>query len=70
MNAVKEEAKPRWIFLVILACVLYFTSYLTRLDFNAVLADIVDNGVLSKSQAGIVSTALFFAMNCQTKCNT
>ncbi len=61
MNAVKEEAKPRWIFLVILACVLYFTSYLTRLDFNAVLADIVDNGVLSKSQAGIVSTALFFA---------
>lgn len=44
-----------------LACLLYFTSYITRLDYNAALADIVESTSLGKAEAGIASTALFFA---------
>ena len=41
--------------------VIYFISYLTRLNFNAVIAEIVSIGVMSKTDAGLVGTALFVA---------
>ena len=53
--------KARHGLLITLACVLYFTSYITRLDFNAALASIVENTAMTKSQAGLIGTALFFS---------
>ena len=53
--------KIRYRLLVALACALYFTSYITRLDFNAALASIVENTAMTKSQAGLIGTALFFS---------
>lgn len=53
--------KVKYRLLVALACALYFTSYVTRLDFNAALASIVENTPLTKSQAGLIGTALFFS---------
>ena len=41
--------------------VIYFISYLTRLNFNAVIAEIVSLGVVSKVDAGLIGTALFVA---------
>ena len=55
------RARRPYILMTALACLLYFTSYVTRLNYNASLADIVESAVLSKSEAGIVSTALFFS---------
>ena len=53
--------KVRYRLLVALACALYFTSYITRLDFNVALASIVENTAMTKSQAGLIGTALFFS---------
>lgn len=53
--------KVRYRLLVALACAVYFTSYITRLDFNAALANIVENTAMTKSQAGLIGTALFFS---------
>ena len=53
--------KVRYRLLVALACAVYFTSYITRLDFNAALANIVENTAMTKSQAGLIATALFFS---------
>ena len=63
MNEKDLTARARcpYILMTALACLLYFTSYVTRLNYNASLADIVESAVLSKSEAGIVSTALFFS---------
>lgn len=55
----KERSKK--LLLVTLACLLYFTSYITRLNFNAALADIVANTPLTNSQGGLISMALFVA---------
>lgn len=44
-----------------LLALVYFTSYVTRLNFSAVMAELTSEGtaVLTKSQAGTVGTALF-----------
>lgn len=57
----KPRAAGTYRAITALACLLYFTSYITRLDYNAALADIVENTSLGKAEAGIASTALFFA---------
>ena len=46
--------------LYILLPLLYFTSYVTRINFSAVMADMISVGVLNKEQAGIIGSALFF----------
>ena len=38
----------------------YFTSYVTRLNFNAAMAAILEEGTLTKTQAGGIGSALFF----------
>jgi len=38
----------------------YFTSYVTRLNYNAAMAAIIEDGGLDKTQAGIIGSALFF----------
>lgn len=47
--------------LIALCCLLYFTSYFTRNNFGATLAEIVEKTAITKSQAGLVGTALFVA---------
>lgn len=38
----------------------YFTSYITRLNYNAAMAAIIEEGTLTKTQAGGIGSALFF----------
>lgn len=47
--------------IILLCCAIYFVSYFCRLDFNAVMAEIIDSGTLNKEQAGMIGTALFMA---------
>ncbi len=46
--------------LCLLLSLLYFTSYVTRINFSAVMADMILEGVLNKEQAGVIGSALFF----------
>lgn len=57
-----ERARaPRYRLLIALAAMIYFTSYLTRLNYGAAIVDIVQNTSLSLTQAGSIGTALFIA---------
>lgn len=44
----------------ILLAMLYFTSYITRLNFSAVMSEMIAADVLDKTQAGVIGSALFF----------
>ena len=44
----------------ILLAILYFTSYITRLNFSAVMNEMISTSVLDKTQAGVIGSALFF----------
>ncbi len=56
------ENKPKSLvgLLCLLLSLLYFTSYVTRINFSAVMADMISVGVLNKEQAGVIGSALFF----------
>ncbi len=45
----------------ILLAMLYFTSYITRLNFSAAMTEMISVGVLDKEGAGVIGSALFFA---------
>ena len=59
-QAKQTKAKPIFTLLCLLLSALYFTSYVTRINFAAVMADMISNEVLTKSQAGLIGSALFF----------
>ena len=42
-----------------LCCVVYFVSYITRLDFRAAMSEIIRTGTLTESAAGLIGTILF-----------
>lgn len=44
----------------LLLAMLYFTSYITRLNFSAAMTEMISVGVLDKTQAGVIGSALFF----------
>lgn len=46
--------------LCLLLALLYFTSYMTRLNFSASMAEMIARGVLTKPLAGSIGSALFF----------
>lgn len=46
--------------LSVLVSALYFTSYATRINFSAVMAEMISQEVLNKEQAGIIGSAMFF----------
>lgn len=46
--------------LCLFLAMVYFTSYVTRLNFNAAMAAIIEEGILTKTQAGGIGSALFF----------
>ncbi len=45
--------------LLLLAWAVYFAGYLARLNYGAVMAEIINEGVLGKSSAGLISTGAF-----------
>lgn len=49
------------VFLIGLCCLVYFTSYITRLSYGATITEILIRRSLTKSAAGLVSTGGFFA---------
>ncbi len=59
-NAENDKPKSLVGLLCILLSMLYFTSYVTRINFSAVMADMIFVGVLNKEQAGVIGSALFF----------
>ena len=48
------------VLLCALLSLLYFTSYITRLNFSASIAEMVSVNVFTKPEAGVIGTALFF----------
>lgn len=48
------------VLLCALLSLLYFTSYITRLNFSASIAEMVSAEVFAKPEAGVIGTALFF----------
>ncbi len=55
----KKKLSPA-VWLCALLSLLYFTSYITRLNFSASIAEMVSVGVFTKTQGGVIGTALFF----------
>ncbi len=55
----KKSVSPA-VWLCALLSLLYFTSYITRLNFSASIAEMVSVGVFTKTQGGVIGTALFF----------
>lgn len=55
----KRKLSPS-VLLCALLSLLYFTSYITRLNFSASIAEMVSAGVFTKPEAGVIGTALFF----------
>ena len=55
------EEKKRVAFLAILCFVSYAATYIGRLNYSAALPEMVMEGILSKTDGGIISTAYFAA---------
>ena len=55
----KAYAKPTQSYFLLLCWVLYFTSYVTRLNYGAALVDIIADTGIAKTAAGLVSTGSF-----------
>lgn len=64
---IQSEKIGKYLFL--LCWVAYFTSYLGRLNFSSAMSSIIEDGVLSFSQAGTVSMIYFFAYGIGQLCN-
>ncbi|MBQ8509565.1 MAG: MFS transporter [Clostridia bacterium] len=61
MTTLMKTKEGRRIFLFMSLCTMvYFTSYLTRINYGAVITEIIDDMTVTKRQAGMVSTAAFF----------
>lgn len=54
-----RPAGGRYKLLIALSCLLYFTSYITRLNYSASIAGILEATALTKEQTGLIGTALF-----------
>lgn len=48
-------------FLFIICWIVYFSTYLGRLNYSAALTDIIATGSLTKSQGGLIGTGFFLA---------
>lgn len=52
-----------------LSWLVYFSSYLGRLNYSSAMSSILGDGVLTRSQAGAISMAYFFAYGAGQLCN-
>ena len=59
-NKYKSENVRAWL-LIALGCIVYFSSYVMRYSYTVSMAKIIEVTSLTKSQAGVVGTALFFS---------
>lgn len=55
----KSYSKPTQSYFLLLCWILYFTSYVTRLNYGAALVDIIADTGITKTAAGLVSTGSF-----------
>jgi OPA family glycerol-3-phosphate transporter-like MFS transporter len=53
--------KKKELFLFSLCWIVYFTSYIGRLNYSSVMSVMIDEGILSLSQAGLIGMIYFFA---------
>lgn len=67
MKKVLDGKKATVLFL--LCWVAYFSSYLGRLNYSSAMSSIMDDGVLTLSQAGMISMIYFFAYGGGQFCN-
>ena len=56
----RSTAERMTVFFMLLCSAVYFTSYIARINYGAVLVDIVSDTGISQKAAGLVSTAAFF----------
>lgn len=61
MNTTEQRGKKSGTLLIALASLVYFTSYLTRLNFGAVLVEFLSATGLSPEVGGLIGSALFFS---------
>ncbi len=52
-----------------LSWLVYFSSYLGRLNYSSAMSSILGDGILTRSQAGAISMAYFFAYGAGQLCN-
>lgn len=52
-----------------LSWLVYFSSYLGRLNYSSAMSSIMLDGILTRSQAGAISMAYFFAYGIGQLCN-
>ncbi len=55
----KEQSRRRMVVLCFLCCFAYFAGYLTRIDYAAVLVDMMDDLAITKETASIAVTGSF-----------
>lgn len=61
MKKIQYLESEKYSTLIFSACFAAYTaSYIGRINFSAALADIVESGLFTKSQAGIIGSAFFF----------
>ena len=60
-NVRKKHIQKNTLVIILLCCLGYFVSYLTRKNFSTAIAGIVEQTEFSKSQLGIVETALLIS---------
>ena len=59
------KSKNKWLagrsekLLIKLCCIVYFISYVTRLNFSASMSEIIQIGLLTEAAAGLIGTMLF-----------
>ena len=60
MNPVKKLTEKKYIFFLVLLCsVIYFVSYMTRINYSAVLVEIMRSEGFAKTAASVPLTGLF-----------
>ncbi|PWM44962.1 MAG: hypothetical protein DBX47_05280 [Clostridiales bacterium] len=60
LSEASTNIKSNSYLLIFLCVLLYFTSYITRINFNACIAEIINSSVITKTEAGTIGTAMFF----------
>lgn len=66
-NKLVDQKKGRMLF--ILCWLVYFSSYIGRLNYSSVMSSIVEENILTFSQAGTISMVYFFAYGTGQFCN-
>lgn len=70
MRKLRKITDNRTAMLLFLLCwAAYFTSYIGRLNYSSAMTAMIQEGILTKSQAGFISMVYFFAYGIGQLCN-